>query len=75
MEIRPIRDIFRVNSPDRKPAIIRGTIASRRSQDTYDQSDASGHRRKRRGEQQDTIEISQAYQDAREAYNQNPEQK
>jgi len=66
MEIRPIGDIFRVNPPDRKSAIKKSN-ETREGQDIYDQSDASGHRKKR----QDIVEISQAYHAAKQAYKDN----
>lgn len=63
MDIRPIGDIFRVKPPERIPAPEKSNKI-RESQDIYDQSDASGHRKER----QDTIKISKAYKEAQKAY-------
>ncbi|MBU1092599.1 hypothetical protein KJ836_02940 [Patescibacteria group bacterium] len=60
MEIRPIRDIFRVNQPDRVPPTRRSN-ETRKPQDESDQSDVSGQR-------QDTVEISKAYREAKQAF-------
>ncbi|HAR54800.1 TPA: hypothetical protein DCR79_00700 [Patescibacteria group bacterium] len=64
-EGRPIGGVWRGEALEHKPISKIRFNKTRKSQDTYDRINASKHREQL---QQDTVEISQAYREARKAY-------